>query len=115
MCGQSLSRGFAASHDQAGQVFLRPTWDGNFGANHINRLSIATRLFSRGTQDCRTAGDCLAGQRTLVIRASHAGIEVNFMKPCAHVGLYGALGFAHCLKRRLFLPRIRSQVVSAKD
>ena len=97
------------------RLSVAPAGNGHFGANHIDRLLPATRLLRGGTKDCSPAGNNFAFKRTAIIRASHAGIEVDLLKPRARIGFYGALRFAHRLHRRLPLPWIRPQMISAEN
>ena len=106
---------FAAGHCKLCQALSRPPGNGHFGANHVDRLLRAIRLLRGSTENRGSVGNQLVGERAAFVRTSHAGIKMYLLEPCPHIGLHSLLGFAHGLKRRLPLPWIGSQMISAED
>jgi hypothetical protein len=81
--GQCLGCSFTAGHSKLCEAFRRPAGNGHFGPNHIDWLVLARRPLRGGAEDRGAAGDGLAAKRSVVTGTSHAGIEVDLLKPRA--------------------------------
>src|ERR1039458_7348459 len=79
--GKSLGCSFAAGHCKLCQALSRAPRNGHFGANHVDRLLLATHRLRGGTEDRGASCNCLACERAAIVRTSHTGIEVYLLKP----------------------------------
>src|SRR5271166_551281 len=108
------SGGLGSSHRQRVERLGLAPRNGNLRPDGIDEVPAGVRRFRDGAERRRAFGDRLFRQGA-VVRAWHAGVEMNLGKAGLDIGPHHVAGLTHGVHHGLAFPGIGSEMIAAQD
>ena len=108
------ARRLGRSHRERVERFRLAARNGDLGSDNIDQIAAAGRFLRDGAKFCRAFGDRRFRQGAIV-RAGHAGVEMDFREAGFDIGAHYVARFAQSLVRRPALPGIGPEMVASED